>query len=200
MKILNRPNHATLSVPMPCYSVEVPQSFALLMNQSTLVIVNKENGASHSIQVSELDPKGLFVFTASKSATGNVLMFYARHASRFNPEYTKTIQTNFENIFEGLQNGLSRKMSLVGVGFRVEIVGQELEFKIGFCHSIFYSLPDDVIAMSSAPSELELYGLNLSRLTQVEAIIRNLRPPERYKGKGIRRTDEVMYLKEKKIS
>jgi len=123
--------------------------------------------------------------------------------SNLNPlmrSYKGTIKAIFQQSFKGLLQGYLIQMELIGVGFRVEQPSHEvpLEFKLGFSHPVFYKLPTDIRAIISKPTELALYGVDLNRLTQVAAQIKQLRPPEPYKGKGIRLSSDILYLKEMK--
>ena len=120
--------------------------------------------------------------------------------TRLMRSYKGTIQAIFKQSFQGLRQGYLTQIELFGVGFRVEQPSKDspLEFKLGFSHPIFYELPTDICAIISKPTELALYGVDLNRLTQVAAQIKQLRPPELYKGKGIRLSSDVLYLKEMK--
>ncbi len=112
--------------------------------------------------------------------------------------YEQNIQSVLEKSFTGLLQGYLVQLELIGVGFRVDQKDQTLEFKLGYSHSIYYELPSDVRAIITKPTELTLYGVDYGRVTQIAAKIKQLRPPELYKGKGIRRSSDVLYLKERK--
>ena len=114
--------------------------------------------------------------------------------------YKGQIEAIFKQSFQGLLQGYLTHLELIGVGFRVEQKEQQLEFKLGFSHPIFYDVPSDIRAIIAKPTELALYGVDLNRLTQVAAQIKKLRPPEMYKGKGIRLSSDILYLKEMKKS
>ena len=171
---------------------------------------------SLSIPRKKLDPKACILFRLTKShiqfhwvnkkqvfsantieETQNVQHFKDTPLMR---SYKGTIKAIFKQSFQGLLQGYLVQIQLIGVGFRVEQSSHEvpLDFKLGFSHPVFYKLPADIRAIISKPTELALYGVDLNRLTQVAAQIKQLRPPERYKGKGIRLSSDILYLKEMK--
>ena len=99
-----------------------------------------------------------------------------------------------------LSKGYYKILIIEGVGYKVDIDNSLLKFKLGFSHIIPYQLPDNVKAFFKAPNFLTIYGHNIQQVSQIAAEIRNLRPPEPYKGKGIRYKDEIIIKKIGKIS
>jgi large subunit ribosomal protein L6 len=111
----------------------------------------------------------------------------------------------FQKQFEGVSQGYLITLECIGVGYRVNVMeksgassSQSLELKLGQTHDLFYELPPNIRAFSLKPSIFCLYGINAQEITQVAADLRQLKPPEPYKGKGIRRKDEVIRLREGK--
>ena len=168
---------------------------------------------SLSIPRKKLDPKACILFRLTDSHiqfhwVNKKQMFSANtidetqkfKETRLMRSYKGTIQAIFKQSFQGLLQGYLVQIQLIGVGFRVEQSSHEvpLDFKLGFSHPVFYKLPADIRAIISKPTELALYGVDLNRLTQVAAQIKQLRPPELYKGKGIRLSSDILYLKEMK--
>ena len=102
------------------------------------------------------------------------------------------------NMVLGVSAGFERKLVLVGVGYRVQLKGKDIDLSIGVSHPVVVTLPDGVTAESPSQTELVLKGINKQQVNQMAANIRALRPPEPYKGKGIRYADEVIILKEGK--
>ena len=139
----------------------------------------------------KLDPKASIMFKMSNSH----LHFRSPQA---NGAYQGSIEAIFKQSFQGLLQGYLVHLELVGVGFRVEKNDDQLEFKLGFSHPIFFQLPNDIRAVVSKPTEFSLYGVDSNRLTQIAANIKKLRVPEAYKGKGIRRSSDILHLKEMK--
>jgi len=99
------------------------------------------------------------------------------------------------NMVQGVSVGYKRELDVIGVGFRIEAVGQALKFSIGFSHTVTFPLPKEVVCKIDKQTHLELTSVDKELLGQVAANIRNLRPPEPYKGKGIRYSDEKVRQK-----
>ena len=102
------------------------------------------------------------------------------------------------NMVVGVSAGFERKLSLVGVGFRASVQGNALKLQLGFSHDIVHDLPEGIKAECPTPTEVVIKGSNKQVVGQVAAEIRGYRPPEPYKGKGVRYADEQISLKETK--
>lgn len=102
------------------------------------------------------------------------------------------------NVVEGVTQGFSRSLEINGVGYRVEQKREYLVFTLGYSHPIYYELPEGVDANIDAPTKLRLSSMSRQRLGAAAAKIRSFRPPEPYKGKGIKYADEVVRRKEGK--
>tara|TARA_A100001011_G_scaffold222975_1_gene230913 strand:- start:117 stop:542 length:426 start_codon:yes stop_codon:yes gene_type:complete len=102
------------------------------------------------------------------------------------------------NMVEGVSKGFEKKLSLVGVGFRAQAQGDKLNLSLGFSHPINYKLPEGIKVETPTQTEIVVRGVDKQRVGQVAAEIRNYRPPEPYKGKGVRYSEEVVLLKETK--
>jgi large subunit ribosomal protein L6 len=102
------------------------------------------------------------------------------------------------NMVLGVTNGFSRKLVLVGVGYRAKVQGNTLNLSLGFSHPVDFDLPKGVSAETPTQTEIVLKGVDKQLVCQVAANIRSIRPPEPYKGKGVRYDDEVIVLKEVK--
>ncbi|MDH4220862.1 MAG: 50S ribosomal protein L6 [Candidatus Aminicenantes bacterium] len=99
------------------------------------------------------------------------------------------------NCILGVSTGWKKKLELVGVGYRVQMKGTDLVFSLGFSHEIKYKMPEIVKAVVADQTKLELSSIDKHRIGQVASEIRALRPPEPYKGKGIKYSDEVVRRK-----
>jgi large subunit ribosomal protein L6 len=102
------------------------------------------------------------------------------------------------NMVIGVTAGFERKLVLVGVGYRAKVQGSVLNLTLGFSHPVDYALPKGVTAETPTQTEVVLKGVDKQLVCQVAANIRSIRPPEPYKGKGVRYSDEVIVLKEVK--
>jgi large subunit ribosomal protein L6 len=98
----------------------------------------------------------------------------------------------------GVSDGFERKLELVGVGYRAQAKGNVLSLTLGFSHPVDYELPAGISAETPSQTEIVLKGCDKQQLGQVAAEVRGFRPPEPYKGKGVRYADEVVVRKEAK--
>ena len=111
-----------------------------------------------------------------------------------------TTRSIINNMIIGVSVGFEKKLELIGVGYRAKASGKLLELTLGFSHPIKYELPDDVQVETPSQTEVVLKSHNKQILGQVAAEIRAFRPPEPYKGKGVRYSDEQVKRKEAKKS
>ncbi|WP_406665785.1 50S ribosomal protein L6 [Gallaecimonas sp. GXIMD1310] len=109
-----------------------------------------------------------------------------------------TARALINNMVIGVTEGFSRKLQLVGVGYKVQVQGQKLNLSLGFSHPVEYEMPQGVSAESSSQTEVVIKGADKQLVGQVAANIRSYRPPEPYKGKGVRYADETVLRKEAK--
>jgi large subunit ribosomal protein L6 len=99
------------------------------------------------------------------------------------------------NMIIGVSKGFKKEIEIVGVGFKAAQQNKNVEFALGYSHSIVFTPPEDVLIKVLEPTKLEITGVNRQKVGQVAANIRKLRPPEPYKGKGVRYKNE--YIKRK---
>ena len=109
-----------------------------------------------------------------------------------------TTRSILNNMVVGVSEGFEKKLELIGVGYRAKASGKLLELTLGFSHPIKYQLPDDVEVETPSQTEVVLRSHNKQILGQAAAEIRAFRPPEPYKGKGVRYSDEQVKRKEAK--
>ena len=102
------------------------------------------------------------------------------------------------NMVEGVTNGFERKLEINGVGYRAAVQGKSLQLAVGYSHDVVIPLPDGIQAVAPKPTELTLSGIDKQALGQFAANIRKVRPPEPYKGKGIKYAEETVFRKEGK--
>lgn len=120
---------------------------------------------------------------------------------RDNPEskmHAGTARARIANMITGVSQGFEKKLALVGVGYRAKAQGSTLNLSVGFSHPIDHVIPKGVTVDTPSQTEIVLKGADIALLGQVAADIRAYRPPEPYKGKGIRYADEHISLKETK--
>jgi large subunit ribosomal protein L6 len=101
-------------------------------------------------------------------------------------------------MIHGVSRGWEKKLNLVGVGYRAQAQGSSLNLSLGFSHPVVYQLPAGIKAETPTQTEILIKGADRQRVGQVAAEVRAYRPPEPYKGKGVRYADEVVVIKETK--
>jgi ribosomal protein L6, bacterial type len=109
-----------------------------------------------------------------------------------------TLRALVANMVKGVAEGFERKLTLVGVGYRAQLAGDALNLSLGFSHPVIHKLPEGVKAELPQQTEIVIKGIDKQKVGQVAANIRAYRPPEPYKGKGVRYADERVVLKETK--
>ncbi|AKS42637.1 50S ribosomal protein L6 [Wenzhouxiangella marina] len=109
-----------------------------------------------------------------------------------------TMRSLVNNMVEGVTNGYERKLALVGVGYRAAVQGNSLNLQLGFSHPVDFPVPDGVTIETPSQTEIVVRGSDKQLVGQVAAKIRAYRPPEPYKGKGVRYADERVVMKEAK--
>ncbi len=129
---------------------------------------------------------------------GSVIQVKARSGSRFANAMAGTTRALINNMVTGVSTGFERKLELVGVGYRAQAQGAKLNLALGFSHPVEYAVPQGVTIETPSQSEIIVKGMDRQRVGQVAADLRAFRPPEPYKGKGVRYSDERIVLKEAK--
>ena len=109
-----------------------------------------------------------------------------------------TTRALIANMVRGVSQGFERKLSLVGVGYRAQAQGDKVNLQLGFSHPVVHLLPKGVTATTPVQTDIVIKGVDKQQVGQVAAEIRAYRPPEPYKGKGVRYSDERVVIKETK--
>ena len=128
----------------------------------------------------------------------NVLMLSPRSGSRFSTAIAGTMRALLANMATGVSEGFERKLELKGVGYRAKAQGNSLNLSLGFSHPVVYEAPEGVSVETPSQTEIVIKGADKQKVGQAAAEIRSFRPPEPYKGKGVRYSDERVQLKEAK--
>lgn len=129
---------------------------------------------------------------------GDKLTFTVANDSQHAGAMSGTVRALVANMVHGVTKGFERKLTLVGVGYRAQAQGEALNLTLGFSHPIVHKLPKGIKAETPTQTEILIKGTDKQQVGQVAAKIRGYRPPEPYKGKGVRYADEVVKLKETK--
>jgi large subunit ribosomal protein L6 len=109
-----------------------------------------------------------------------------------------TVRNNIKNMVEGVANGFSRNLEINGVGYRAQVQGKTLIIQLGFSHEVKYPIPDGITIQCEDQTKITVSGADKQQVGQTAAEIRRYRPPEPYKGKGIRYQGEYVFRKEGK--
>lgn len=107
-------------------------------------------------------------------------------------------RTLLNNLVEGVSNGFTKKLEIVGVGYRAAVQGKTLTLNLGFSHDVKFDIPEGIEIKCPSPTNIEISGANKQVVGQVAAEIRAYRKPEPYKGKGVKYADEFIFRKEGK--
>lgn len=144
--------------------------------------------------------------TLTQTLTGNVIInedggklsFIVANDSREAKAMSGTLRALVANMVIGVSQGFERKLSLVGVGYRAAVQGDAVKLQLGFSHDVIHTMPAGVKAECPTQTEIVIKGSNKQVVGQVAAELRAYRPPEPYKGKGVRYVDEHVIIKETK--
>jgi len=147
-------------------------------------------------------PKGQLSMAVSSEIAINVeegqLTFAAKSGSRFARAMSGTTRALVNNMVTGVSDGFERKLELVGVGYRAKAQGKTLNLTLGFSHPVNHDIPEGITVETPSQTEILIKGIDKQKVGQVAADIRHYRPPEPYKGKGVRYSDEHVVRKEAK--
>jgi len=109
-----------------------------------------------------------------------------------------TARTLVNNLVTGVTKGFEEKLEIVGVGFRAAVQGKQLQLQLGFSHDVNYPIPEGIAIATPKPTEIVITGMDKQKVGHVAAEIRAYRPPEPYKGKGVKYAGEYIFRKEGK--
>ncbi len=129
---------------------------------------------------------------------GDKLVFAAANETKQANAMSGTMRALVANMVVGVEKGFERKLNLVGVGYKAQAQGDKLNLALGYSHPIVHLMPEGVKCETPLPTEILIKGVDKQKVGQVAAIVRGYRPPEPYKGKGVRYSDEKITLKETK--
>jgi len=147
-------------------------------------------------------PKGELSFRAPDEIeivhAGGELTVKPRHESPRTRAMWGMVRAILANNIKGVTTGFEQNMELVGVGYRAAMDGARLKMQLGFSHDVFYEPPPGIKIETPKPTEIKISGTDRQMIGQVAAEIRSYRPPEPYKGKGVKRAGEYVRRKEGK--
>ena len=167
--------------------IELPKGVETTLTDTTVAV----KGSKGNLQ---LDLHSLVGVTQD----GDVLQVAGKVATRQARAMAGTFRSLINNMVVGVSEGFQKKLELQGVGYRAKAEGDNVNLTLGFSHPIEYALPEGVVAETPTQTEIIISGADKQRVGQVAAEIRDFRPPEPYKGKGVRYADERVFRKEAK--
>ena len=147
-------------------------------------------------------PKGELVYVANdevelSQADGEISVAPRDESKDARSKWGMT-RTIVSNLIEGVTKGFERKLEINGVGYRAQLQGRDIKLALGYSHDIVHAIPEGITAQVPKPTEIVLSGIDKQALGQVAANIREYRPPEPYKGKGVKYAEERIVRKEGK--
>ncbi|WP_353152234.1 50S ribosomal protein L6 [Herminiimonas fonticola] len=163
------------------------------------------SGAEATITAAQITVKGP-LGSLSQALNGLVQIENASGTLNFKPAndsreanaMSGTLRALVNNMVNGVTKGFEKKLTLVGVGFRAAAQGDKLNLSLGFSHPVVHSMPAGIKVETPTQTEILIKGIDRQSVGQVAAEVRAYRPPEPYKGKGVRYSDEVVVIKETK--
>ena len=136
----------------------------------------------------------------SVAVDGGVVSISANDESQAANALSGTTRALLNNMVTGVSAGFTRKLEIVGVGYRAQVQGKKLALSLGYSHPVEYEIPEGITIETPSQTEILIKGVDKQQVGQVAANIRAYRPPEPYKGKGVRYGGEVIVKKEAKKS
>src|SRR5687768_16167394 len=121
-----------------------------------------------------------------------------RHETKRGRSQWGTSRTLVANLIAGVTKGFERKLEITGVGFRAAVQGKNLQLQLGYSHDVVYPIPEGISITTPKPTEIIITGIDKQKVGQIAAEIRDYRPPEPYKGKGVKYAGEYIFRKEGK--
>ncbi len=167
--------------------------------------VSIPQGVDVAIKEDQINVKGaLGALALSKNALVSIkndagkLTFEPANDSREANAMSGTMRQLVNNMVTGVTKGFEKKLNLVGVGFKAQAAGAKLNLTVGYSHPVVMDMPAGITVATPTPTEIVIKGSDRQRVGQIAAEVRAVRPPEPYKGKGIRYSDEKITIKETK--
>lgn len=169
------------------YPVSIPDNVEVSISGNTIKVKGKNGELSHQVHN-----------MVEVSREDNLLKFNARGNSKMAKALSGTTRVLIQNLVTGVMEPYERKLTIVGVGYRAAVQGKVLNLTLGFSHPVNFKIPDGITIETPIQTEIVIRGIDKQKVGQVAANIRAYRPPEPYKGKGVRYADEHIIRKEAK--
>ena len=168
--------------------VQLPQGVSVAVNDGAVTVKGAKGALSLALTA------GVTVAQEQQ----NVVVQYDGAAPKALVARAGSTRAHIANMVTGVSKGYERKLELVGVGYRAAVQGKALNLTLGFSHPVAYEVPEGISIETPTKTEILIKGIDRQKVGQVAAEIRSYRPPEPYKGKGVRYSGEKIELKEGK--
>ena len=147
-------------------------------------------------------PKGALEFVLPKEVAAKMdkagIQIDPRDETKRARSMWGTSRTLVNNLITGVTKGYERRLEITGVGYRAAVQGKNLNLSLGYSHEVAYAIPEGIQITTPKPTEIVIVGIDKQKVGQVAAEIRGFRPPEPYKGKGVKYAGEYIFRKEGK--
>ena len=167
--------------------VTIPEKVEVVLNDNSIAVSGPLGKLSHPL-----------TSAVALKREGETITFAATNDTKHSSAMSGTLRALVFNMVQGVSVGFTRKLTLVGVGYKANAQGAMLNLELGYSHPINHKMPVGVTVTTPTPTEVILTGYDKQVVGQVAAQIRSYRAPEPYKGKGVRYADEVVAIKETK--
>ena len=168
-------------------NVTIPAGVDVSINADSIKVKGKNGELSQALNA-----------LVSISNNEGKLSFAPANTSREADALAGTFRQLVNNMVKGVTEGFEKKLSLIGVGYKAAVQGTKLNLNVGFSHPVHFEAPQGITITTPTPTEIVIKGADRQVVGQLAAEIRAVRPPEPYKGKGIRYSDEKVVIKETK--
>mgnify|MGYP006294738987 CR=1 FL=1 len=168
--------------------IDIPSGIEVEQNKSTLKVKGLKGEMSIDL------PRNIQI-NIDESTNPKTLSISIPAENKPNKMLQGTYRSHINNMITGLSKGFTKKLEIIGVGYRAAASGKKLTLQIGYTHPVEFEVPDGVTVETPQPTEIIISGYDKHRIGQFAADIRKQRPPEPYKGKGIKYSDEIVKRK-----
>ncbi|HEC20299.1 MAG TPA: 50S ribosomal protein L6 [Gammaproteobacteria bacterium] len=169
------------------YPVQIPAGVEVTLSGQSVKVKGAKGEMSHEIHAA-----------VEVNQQDSTLTFAARDAEKSSDALAGTTRALLNNMVTGVSQGFEKKLTLIGVGYRAQVQGKNLNLALGFSHPVEFEVPEGIKIETPSQTEIVVSGIDKQQVGQVAANIRAFRPPEPYKGKGVRYSDEHVVRKEAK--
>lgn len=167
------------------YPVEIPEGVQVSLDERSISVQGTKGTLQHQLH------RGVRV----SKRDDNVLTFAPREEVPNAAALAGTTRATIQNMVTGVSQGFERRLELVGVGYRAQVKGDVLLLSIGYSHPVEFRAPQGIAIEAPTPADIVVKGIDKQQVGQVAATIRSFRPPEPYKGKGVRFAGEAIARK-----